>query len=168
MAFDTRTLMKVFGPRIFARAIMTLDKSTAVVVSSCWLAAFVILVMAAYTVHSAVAAKKLAADAAIAEPVLPVATTTGVNPREGQIIVDRLQHQFPDIKFDSEGGRSISVRTMDGSKFHQWIIALSYVDAMDPQFRWSLSDFCVGHCGQDLMKASIVGQKIMFSLPQQQ
>jgi hypothetical protein len=167
MALDSRLVLKVVSPRIIAKALSTLDRSTAVVVSICWCAAFIVLIFAVYTVHATVAAKKLAADAALAEPVLPLSSTSAISPHESQMLLDRLQHQFPDIKIEQEGPRTV-IRTSDGAKFHQWITAITYIDAMEPQYRWTVSEFCVGHCGQDLMKAVVTGQRVTFSLPQKE
>jgi hypothetical protein len=167
MASTFKTFIKFFSPRLVAKAVATLDKSTAVVISACWSAALVVLILAVFSVHTAVSAKKEAAEALVAEPVLPQITTTVINDREEQLIIDRLSHQFPDVKFEPGSGGSIVVKSDDGSKFHQWITALSYIDAMAPEFRWTLRTFCVGSCnGQDLMKATVAGQRGTFSLPQ--
>jgi hypothetical protein len=158
-------LGKLFSPRILSRTVMMLDKSTGIVVGTGWLVAVLTLIIAVMGVHSAVAARKLAADALIAEPVLPVATATAIDARETQVIVEKLQRQFPDLKIDSDSTHAITVRTEDGAKFHQWVTALSYIDTMAPQYRWGFKEFCVGHCTTDLMRAVISGQKVIFTLP---
>jgi len=165
MRLDTQSFFKTLSPRIATKALAALDKSTAVVVGICWLAALILLFLAVSEVHNAAAIKKEAAEAVAVEPVLPVATTTGLAGREGPLILERLQRQFPDIKFDLDGN-VIIVKSDDGSKFHLWITAISYIDTMAPQFRWNLRDLCVGHCGSSLMAASITGQRVVFSLPQ--
>ena len=167
MAVGAKLMLKVFSPRIIAKAVVTFDKSTAVIISACWVAAFVTLILAVIAVHGAVSAKRDAVDARTAEPVLPLAATTAMSPREVQTILDRLQHQFPDIKMDVGPNQSLVVRCADGTKFHQWMTALGYIDTMAPQFRWTMSEFCVGTCtGQELMKATLEGHKVVFSLPQ--
>jgi hypothetical protein len=167
MAMNNKLILKIFSPRIVAKAVVTMDKSTAVIVSAFWLAALVTLIMAVFAVHGAVSAKKAAAGAQVAEPVLPVISNTSLSAIDIQKIMDRMQHQFPDIRFDTGQNQSIVIRSNDGSKFHQWITALSYVDTMEPQFRWMINDFCVGACGnQDMMKATVSGHKVVFSLPQ--
>ncbi|MGB9153571.1 MAG: hypothetical protein WCD70_10850 [Alphaproteobacteria bacterium] len=167
MPVKAKSFLKFFSPRLVAKAVTTLDKSTSVVVSTCWCAALVTLILAVFSVHSAVTAKRDAAEALVAEPVLPKASSTPINPHEAQLILDRLQHQFPDIKFEMGSGGAIIIRSTDGAKFHEWITSLSYIDAMAPEFRWTLRDFCVGACpAQDLMKAVVAGQKTVFSLPQ--
>lgn len=169
MAANNQFFLKFLSPRLVAKAVTSLDKSTSVIISTCWLAALVTLILAVFSVHNAISAKKAASEALVAEPVLPKVTNTPINAREGQAILDRLQHQFPDIKFEMGPMESIVVKSEDGAKFHQWITALSYIDAMAPEFRWTLREFCVGACnGQDLMKAVVAGQKAAFSLPQTQ
>lgn len=167
MASRNKFLLKFLSPRLIAKAVTALDKSTSVIISTCWLAAFVILILAVFSVHSAVSAKREADAAQVAEPILPKVSNNPITPHDGQQILDRLQHQFPDIKFEMSSGEAIVVKSEDGAKFHQWITALSYIDAMAPEFRWTLRDFCVGACaGQDIMKATVVAQKATFSLPQ--
>ena len=86
-----------------------------------------------------------------------------------QSIVDALQRQFPDIKIDLKPGQgqALTIKSDEGAKFHQWITALSYVDTMAPQFRWTLREFCTGACGngQGLMVAVLSGQKIVMAVP---
>ena len=167
MSGDAKLFVKLLSPRLVTKAVTTLDKSTSVVVSTCWLAALVTLILAVFSVHAAVSAKKEAAEALVAEPVLPKVSTKNITPSEGQLIMNRLQHQFPDIKFETGAGGTIVVKSDDGARFHQWITSLSYIDAMAPEFRWTLRDFCVGACGgRGLMAAVVVGQRAMFSLPQ--
>ena len=167
MSTNAKFFLKFLSPRILAKAAMTLDKSTSVVVSACWVATFVVLILAVFSVHGAVSAKKDAAEALVAEPALPKLSTKNIERREAQSISDRLQRQFPDIKFEMGAEGAIIIKSGDGSKFHEWITALSYIDAMAPEFRWTLHDFCVGTCGgQDIMKAVVTGQRAAFSLPQ--
>lgn len=165
MSQQSKLLMHVFSPRIISKVLVSLDKSTAIVISACWLAAFVMLILAVFAVHGALSSKNDASDALAAEPVLPVAASTPMSVREMQVISDRLQHQFPDIKIEAGSNMLLSIKSDDGAKFHQWIAALSYVDTMSPQYRWSLRDFCVGNCSGGLMRASVSGQKMVFSLP---
>jgi hypothetical protein len=167
MSIDTRFLFKFFSPRLVAKAVATLDKSTAIVVGVCWIAALVTLGAALYAVHGAVSAKRDADAALVAEPVLPAAQTTPLNDAEIATTLDRLKRQFPDLKFEAGANQSIIVKSNDGGRFHEWITALGYVDSMSPQFHWMLNDFCVGKCpGSDLMKATVAGERVTYTLPQ--
>ena len=58
MAVDKKLLIKVFSPRIVAKALVTLDKSMMVVVGFSWLAALVMMLVAIHAVNSAVDAKR--------------------------------------------------------------------------------------------------------------
>lgn len=164
---NSKFLVKVFSPRVLSQAVTALDKSTGLVVSACWLAALVMMILAVLAVHAAVSAKKDAVAAMAAEPLVPKEAHSDIPPRDLQIITERLQHQFVDIKVDLSATGTITFRTQDGSKFHQWITALSYIDTMAPQYRWTLKGLCVGSCSnQDLMKAEISGQKMTFTVAQ--
>jgi hypothetical protein len=168
MAVNSHAVLKAFSPRILVKALLTLDRATAIVVGSAWLAALAVLIIAMFSVSNALSAKKLAADAQAVEPILPIATTSRINQNDASVLVERLQRQFPDIKIEADGSQTIILKTSDASKFHQWVSALSFVDAMSPQLRWIMQGFCVGSCGQgDLMRAAVVGQRVKFALPPQ-
>ncbi|MFA5040939.1 MAG: hypothetical protein WC464_04825, partial [Bdellovibrionales bacterium] len=144
---DPKLLMRFVSPRIVSKALSTLDRSLAIVISASWTAAFVMIILAVLAVRSAVNSQREAAEAGAIEPDLPVITSIPISQREVQGIVDRLQRQFPDIHFDARQKQTLIVRSDDGLKFHQWITALSYIDTMAPQYRWTLRDFCTGSCG---------------------
>lgn len=167
MSSKATMAMRFFSPRIIAKAVSSLDKSMALVVSACWMAALVMLVLAAFSVHGAVSAKQEADKALVAEPVLPKISSAAISAREMQVLLGRVQSQFPEVKFNIGANQLVSVTCDDGNKFHQWISALSYIDTMAPQYKWTLKEFCVGACGtNNLMKAVVLGQKMVFSLPQ--
>jgi len=167
MSLDTSTLMKFFSPRVVAKVLASLDKSMALVVGACWAAASVMLILAVLAVHGAVSSKREAGAAIVAEPVLPKISSTPMNPREIQVLLDRLQRQFPDVKITVQQNQQVSISCSEGNKFHQWVSALSYIDTMASQYKWEIKEFCVGACGtNNLMKAVVAGQKTVFSLPQ--
>ncbi len=168
MSFDVKLLIRAFSPVKIARAVSSLDKSTSVIVSTCWLAAFITMVLALVAVRGAVAYKKEAATAMAVDPVLPTISTALPTAREIEVLAERLQRQFPEVKITSKVGQ-IEIRSGDGNQFHQWITAISYLDTMAPQYRWTIRDFCTGLCpGQQLMNAVLTGQKIVLSMPNQQ
>lgn len=160
-----KLIIKTLSPRIVAKVLSSIDKSTAIVVGSVWAAAVVVLVMASYAVHAAVLAKRAATEAIAAEPVLPVMTTTNMTAADVRVVSERIQRQFPDLKIEVDGSQALIVRSEDGTKFHEWITALSYIDSVAPHYRWSFRDMCVGRCNSGLMKAVVVGQKPVFALP---
>lgn len=158
-------IVKTLSPRLLAKALVTIDKSTAVVVGACWAAAVVMLILATYAVHAAVVAGKEATEAAAAEPVLPVMTTTNMGVADIRAVAERIQRQFPDLKIEVDGSQALIVKSDDGGKFHEWVTALSYIDSVSPHNRWTFREMCVGRCGSGLMRAVITGQKPVFSLP---
>jgi hypothetical protein len=168
---DAKLLLRAFSPRMVSKALNTLDKATAIVISACWLAALVTLILAVFAVRGAVSSKTEALAALASEPVLPVVSTQPISAPEIQSVIERLSRQFPDIKIDLKPGegQALLVKSDDGAKFHQWITALSYIDTMAPEYRWTLYDFCVGvnacSSGQGLMSAVLLGQKIVLSPP---
>ncbi|MDE2030291.1 MAG: hypothetical protein KGI97_06985 [Alphaproteobacteria bacterium] len=164
---NANLLLKFLSPRLVAKAVATLDKSTAIVVGICWGVAMTTLVVTLITVHAAIDERKAADEAIVAEPILPVAKTVKIVPAEVRKLIDQMTRQFPDVKFEATNGGSMIIRGGDGNKFHEWISALSYIDTISPQYRWLLDSFCVGHCtGQDVMRAEVSGQKVTFSLPE--
>ncbi|MDD3370820.1 MAG: hypothetical protein PHE27_03220 [Alphaproteobacteria bacterium] len=166
MHFDAKIPFRVFSPSRIARAVSAFDKSTTMIVGTCWLAALVMMILAIVSVHAAVDYKKEAATASSVNPVLPTIKKVSIPPHELQKVVERLQKQFPDIKIDLRAPSGINVRTNDGNQFHQWITALNYVDTMAPEYRWTLKDFCTGSCSNGfLMSAGVYGQKTIIAMP---
>ncbi len=164
---DPKRIVRFLSPRVVARALNALDRSTAIVISASWTAAMVMVILAVFAVRGAVYSQREAADASAIEPDLPIVTNTPISQQEMQSIVERLERQFPDIRFDARQKQTLVVKTDDGLKFHQWITALSYIDTMAPQFRWTMREFCTGICGsgQGIMSAVLTGQKVVLSMP---
>lgn len=166
MKLDAKLLLRAFSPTRVVQAFNTLDKSMSVIVSTCWIAAFSTMILAIIAVRGAAAYKKEAASALAIDPVMPAISMSAPGAREIDSIVSKLQRQFPDIKITSKHGLAVEIRSNEGLQFHQWITAISYLDTMAPQYRWTIRDFCTGVCpGQMLMNAVLTGQKINMSLP---
>jgi len=163
---DPKLILRATSPQVAAKVIHSLDKSTAVVMGICWMAAFTMLILAVMSVKGAILSQKDASGAVASEPVMPLITTSAVSAKEIHSIVDRLQRQFPGVKFNVGQGQTLEIKSDEGAKFHQWISSLSYVDTMSPDYRWSVRDFCVGSCGgKGLMQAVLQGQKVVLSRP---
>ena len=166
MNANKKALLKSFSPRIMSMALQAFDRATLIVLGVCWTAFFIMLIFAVYTLRQTAAAKHDSETALVAEPALPQMSKQQVDGRLAQTIVDRLQHLYPDIQF-SINGASIVVSTIDGGKFHQWLTSLSYIDTVYPEFRWTITDLCVGKCQRGpVMQATLVGERASFSLPQ--
>jgi hypothetical protein len=166
MSFDTKTLLKAMAPKVMTKALQTFDRSTTVVVGTCWAAAILMIGFTLYTLHLSVATKRAAESVLVAEPNLPRIVHKQIEPREAQVLVDRLQRLYPDISFAFRNNLLAVVAT-DGSKFRQWLMALGYIDTISPQFHWGIQEFCVGNCvGHELMKVVLSGEKISFEKPE--
>jgi len=167
MNLNQKAMLKIFSPRIMALAVQAFDRATLIVLGVCWAAFIIMMVFAIYTLKQSNAAKHDAEVALAAEPTLPKMTKQEVDGHMAQTIVDRLQRFYPDINFSLAGGTAIVVSSIDASKFHTWLTALSYIDTIYPEFRWRIAAFCVGKCKNGpVMQATLVGEKASFSLPQ--
>jgi hypothetical protein len=167
MKFDAAVLLRALSPKLTTKALQTFDRATTIVVGACWGAALLMVVFALYTVSLAASTKRAAEEALVAEPVLPKIVRQPISAHEEQQLVDRLQHLYPDIVFTLGGDQSLTVRASDGSKFHEWLAAVSYLDSASAQYRWSVKEFCVGKCvANELMHAVLVGEKVSFEAPQ--
>jgi len=167
MSFDSSLLLKVISPKIASKALQAFDRATTVVVGTCWAAAILMMVFAAYTITLTVSAKRAADAALVAEPSLPKIVNKTIEPHYAQQMVERLQHRYPEITFSLQNNQNVVVTAIDGARFRQWLTALSYIDTISPEYHWSIQQFCVGHCtGSELMRATLTGEKISFEAPQ--
>jgi hypothetical protein len=144
MLLDPKLLVKVLSPKIAAKAVQSFDRATTIVVAACWGAAILMMAFAIYTTLTAVSAKRQAENAEIAEPSLPKVVRKNIEPRAAQGLVERLKRLYPDITFNLANNQALTVTAIDGSKFRQWLTALSYIDTISPEYHWTLTQFCVG------------------------
>ncbi|MDX2027110.1 MAG: hypothetical protein SFW62_00570 [Alphaproteobacteria bacterium] len=166
MRFDSRAFLKSLSPQMMAKAVQTFDRATTVVVSVCWAAALLMVVFAIYTLSLSVSTRREAEMATAVEPNIPKIAHKPMDPRSAQMVIDRMQRRFADINFALRGS-NIMVSANDGGKFRQWLTALSYMDTVSPEFRWSIQDFCVGKCtGNELMRTVLTGERITFEAQQ--
>ena len=166
MDVKPNTLFRIFSPRIMAMALQAFDRATLIVLGVCWSAFLLMMLFTVYTLKQSNAAKHDTETALVAEPDLPKMTKQGVDAKLAQTIVERLQRLYPDITF-SLAGTAIVVSSVDAAKFHQWLTSLSYIDTIYPEFRWSITDFCVGKCVRGpVMQATLTGERASFTLPQ--
>lgn len=166
MSVEPSIIMKAMSSRMVTKALQKFDRATTVVVGACWAAAVLIMALAVYTTILSVSAKRAANDAIAAEPVLPKIVRSNIDNRYLQLLLERLQHQFPEVVFSIEKNQSLQVSALDGSKYRQWLTALSYIDTVSPEYHWSISKFCVGKCSGEIMRAVLTGEKISFQAPQ--
>lgn len=161
------SFMRLLAPRLIGRAVQSFDKATVVIVASCWGGALLVIVFALYTLNLSVQAKKSIVEAAAQEPFLPKIETKAPNASEINVILERMKSRFPDIAFTLSNDQSLTISAIEGAKFRTWLTVLSYIDTISPQYRWKIKDFCVGmKCpAATPMRATLVAQKITFSMP---
>jgi hypothetical protein len=165
MAFDTKLFLRTFSPKIMVKAVQSFDRATTVVVISCWGAALVAMIAAVYTLTLSVSAHHEVESALVAEPVLPKIVHKPMDIHGVQAMFDRMQHRFPEINF-SVRAQDLAVTSMNGTYFHQWLSAISYIDTISPDLHWSFDEFCVGECkNSELMHAILKGERVSFEAP---
>lgn len=167
MKYDPQTLLKALSPKLAAKAIQAFDRGMTVVVGACWGAALLMMIFALYTASLSAAASRAAEEAEAAEPILPKTVRQPVEPHDLEPMIERLQHRYMGISFSLGTDRALTVSCVDVNKFREWLTALSYIDTISPEYRWSLREFCVGGgCkGGALMIAVLTGEKISFAAP---
>jgi hypothetical protein len=167
MSADTKAMMKALKLRFAAKAIHTFDRATMIVVGACWGAAILMVLFALYAVILSASTRRAAEAASASEPVLPKTIHKPIEPRETLPLVERLKHRFSSISITLNGDQSVTLTANDGSKFREWLMAMSYTDVMSPQYRWTIKEFCAGKCsGGVLMRAVLTGEKISFEAPE--
>ncbi len=160
----TQIFLKALSPKVAMKVLESFDRVTALIVGACWAGTALMIGFTVYTVNLTFTAKRTADSALIAEPILPKIVHKKVEAHDVQALVDRFQHRYPNLSITFKG--SLAITASDGSKFHDWLNVLSYLDAVSPQIRWNLDEFCVGKCGNDLMLAVMSGEKVSFEKPQ--
>lgn len=164
MAFDRHILLRSLSPRIISKLLNTLDRISTVIVGSCWAATILMIIFAIYTLSLASSARRESSMDLSIEPVLPILAHDPIDSHTEQTMMDRMKHRYPDLMFDISNG-ILKVSSPDGSKFRQWLMALSYIEAISPEYQWSINTLCVGKCKGDLMSATLRAERISFSIP---
>lgn len=166
MSFDAQVFLKALSPTIASKAMNTFDRATTVVVGACWAGAVLIMAFAVYTMTLSVSAKREAEAALVGEPSLPKIERKGMEARKAQIMIERLQKSYPEVNFSLQNNQILNVTAIDGSRFKQWLTALSYIDTISPEYHWAIQEFCVGKCrGGELMRATLRGENVYFKAP---
>jgi hypothetical protein len=165
MSSEVPAILKSFGTRFMSKAAHSFDRATVVVVSVCWGAAIFMIAFTLYTLHVAAATGNAAETAAASEPILPKVVHKPIDAHDTKPLVDRLQHRYPGLNFSTGSDNSIAISSQDGTKFHDWLNVLRYVDIASPKYRWTLKEFCVGKCSGSLMRAVMVGEVVTFEAP---
>lgn len=163
--YSPALIMKSFSPGVIARVIMTFDKATIAIVATCWAATVFMGFLALYAVNQSVLAKATADHALAVEPALPMMGRRPMDGRDAQGILARFVRRYPDLVVDYKEGFVVSAS--DGSKYHEWITALDYLETLAPKYQWQIIELCIGaKCGQNVMTAVLKGERIAFEMPQ--
>lgn len=165
MSGDMQAIVKSMGSRFLSKAMQSFDRATMVVIGVCWGAAIFMIAFTLYAIHLSAATHRAAEAATAAEPILPKIDHKPIEAKEVKPLIDRLQHRYPGINFSTGSDNAITITCLDGAKFHEWLSVLRYVDIASPKYRWSLKEFCVGHCTGALMRAVMIGETVTFSEP---
>jgi hypothetical protein len=166
MSTDYKSITKALSMRFVTKAVKTFDQATVIVVSVCWGAAVLMMIFAIYALILSASTRRASETASAAEPILPKIVRKGIDVHDARPLVDRLQHRYPDISITLNNDLSVTIAADSGTKFREWLTAISYIDVMSPQYRWTIKEFCAGKCmGGILMHALLIGEKVSFEAP---
>jgi hypothetical protein len=165
MSLDVPAILKSFSSRFMSKAMSTFDRATVVVVGVCWGAAVLMMIFAIYAVMQSASTRRAADTAAASEPVLPKIVKKPADLSETKPFIDKIQRRYPAINFSIGADQSITISTSDGTKFHDFLNVLGYIDTVSPRFHWSIRELCIGKCGNALMRAVMGGEMITFEAP---
>ena len=163
----TSSLFSGISYPVMARASKTFDSSTATIVLVSWSVALLVMAMALFTVNSVVKEQKNLALAQSVVPVIPEKTQRPVDRRDLEAFVKPLSRLFPGVSFTATPKPSLSITATTADLYLPWFTSLGYVDALGPDYRWSIADFCVGpNCGTNyLMQIQLQADVYGFSVP---
>jgi hypothetical protein len=163
MTTEIKSITKALGMRFVTKAVQTFDRATIIVISVCWSAALLMMVFATYAMILSASTRRASEAAAAAEPILPKIVHKAIETHDSRPLVDRLQHRYNDINITLNNDQTVTISADSGAKFREWLTAISYIDVMSPQYRWTIKEFCAGKCiGGVLMHAILTGEKVSF------
>ena len=149
------------------KIVATFDRNTLLIIGICWSVTLALIILSLVTIRTSITAKKEAEQALIAEPVLPQVRHGGIGGKELQVMIERLQHRYPEVSV-TWTNNTLTIASPNGGMYHQWLMAIGQVDTIYPQFHWAIKGICVGKgCGsQNLMSIDLVGERLSFEMPQ--
>lgn len=160
-----KRLQDVLSPSLIFHALQDLEHGVLWVIGLSWVMALLMMMLAIYTLHLSLDAKRDVISVVSSAPHLPQLQRQTIDLTNNAEFLSQLQKRYPNIHFIGEN-TNLVVTSNDGAQFHEWLAALDYVDTFAPQWRWSLHEFCVGSCpGHDLMYAVVSAEDIVFSAP---
>lgn len=157
----------LFSAEHLVKAMRTLDRTAVVMISVTWVCALIIMGIALYTVNANRHAALQVEESAAIEPIVPTVHRALLPRAQLEQYAGRLRNQFSKVNFNAMSDNSLEVISADAGAFRDWMLALSYLDTIAPQVRWTVRELCVGNeCGTGaVMRAYVIGEKATFRLP---
>jgi hypothetical protein len=159
---------RYFSGNVFEKAVLTIDKSTLLIIGIAWLVAMVVAGLAFATVKEASQLRLKTEVARALEPVLPKIVRLPLSKEQYEPLLLRLKKQFPTITFEITPKPTLKIHTSNADEFISWLNAVSYTDSMVSTVRWTLASFCVGvECpSEGLMQAELTAEAINITQPE--
>jgi hypothetical protein len=156
-----------FSTEQLAKAMRSLDRTALVMIMVTWIGATLMMGVALYTVTIAHKARQQADEAAAVEPIVPVTMRAILARAELDKYADRLRLRFDKVTFNAMPDNALEISSTESGNYLDWLAALTYLDTIAPQVRWSVRDLCVGNeCGSGaMMRAALVGERVTFKVP---
>jgi hypothetical protein len=153
---------------VFEKALLTIDKSTLVIVAAAWVAAIISMGFAFVAVRETSQLKLKAEVARALEPVLPKIVRLPLTKDQYDPLLKRLNKQFPKISIEITQKPTLRLHSNNPEEFMTWLNAVSYTDSMISTVRWTLTAFCVGtECpGDEMMQAELTAESINITQPE--
>lgn len=168
MSMATVKLRDFFSTELLTKAVRALDRTAVVMIIVTWAAAVFMMGVALYTVSKAHYARQKAEEAAALEPLVPAMKHGVLARRDLERLTTRLKMRFRTVNINATPDNAVEISGTDAGAFLDWLSALSYLDTIAPQVRWSIRDLCIGsECGgASLMRAAIIAERVTFQAPQ--
>ncbi len=161
-------ISRYFSGDILEKAILTIDKSTALIIGTAWLVAMVAMGIAFVAVRDTAQLKLKVEVASALDPVLPKIVRMPLNKEQYEPLLQRLKKQFPTLAIEISAKSTLRVQSNNSDEFMAWLNAVNYVDSMVSTVRWTLTTFCVGvECpGDNVMQAELTAEAINITQPE--
>lgn len=170
LALDIRIseVGQYFSGQALEKALLTIDKSTLIIMAVVWLAAIGMGGAAFMAVKDAAMLKMKAETARALDPVLPKIVRLPLDKAQYDPLLLRLKKQFPTVLMEVTGKPTLRLHGTNAEDYINWLNAISYTDSMVSTIRWTLAFFCVGsECpGDDVMQAELTAEAINITQPE--
>lgn len=159
---------RYFSGSVFEKALVTIDKSTLVIMGVAWVVAIITMGLAFVAVRETAQLKLKTEVARALDPVLPKIVRLALTKEQYEPLIARLKKQFPTITIEITGKPTLRLQSNNPEEFMTWLNAVSYVDSMISTVRWTMTTFCVGtECpGDGLMQAELTAEAINITQPE--